>query len=128
MHGQEIGREVERFDQCQLFIHLGDRALWRAFRVAGLEPLPRQSRQSLLGRLIPCDLVWIIVTQLGQAKARLGGELHRAAQSGRMAGKEPLHIGCTFEAALGIGQRAGADVIDGNAVAQTGQYIGQLAA
>ena len=127
LHGQEIGRIAQIPDQAEFLGQQLMHPLGRALRVTPGQSLLRQPFQPGLRRF-RVVLAGVIVAEFRKVKGATRGNFQRAADRGGVVTEKPRHLGWAFQAALGIGQRPGADGVDGQPLAQAGQHIGQGAA
>ena len=126
--GQKVGGEIQRLDDAQLLFHLAQRVGGHTVRKPLAQALRGQPLQAFLGGLAIGDFVWVFIAQFIQRKGTARGDFQRAAHRAGMIAKQPGHVGGGFQAALGIGQGAAADLVDRHALADAGQHIGQTAA
>jgi hypothetical protein len=126
VHGEEIGRVIERGDQPELVLdqpaHLIRDAAWVALSGAG----PGQLLQLFLGRAAAAgELVRVLVAELVEAEGAGLGDLDRAGKRPRVIAEEPRHLGRRLEMPFGIGGEAEARLADRALLADAGQHIGQ---
>jgi len=127
VHGEEIRRKIQLLDDSEFLGDQFSRPVIRAVRVAASNSFLDQPGQTLHRRFRSRgDLIGIGVAELTQIKGTAPGDLQGAFQRGGMVIKQPSHILAPLQAAFGIGQGIGADLVDGAAQTQTSQHIGQL--
>ncbi len=126
--GQEIGGKTQFADKRQFLGHHPVDLVGRALGIAAGKALAGQTLQPGLGGFAVRHLVGIFVAELAQAEGAARGDLGRAAQGGGMAVEKARHVGGALQPAFGVGQGAGADMVDGDPLAHAGQHVGQLAA
>ncbi len=127
MDGQKISREIQGFDQLEFLLDLRFRLFRRAIRVAAHHALIGEASETFLGRFALADFIGILIREFAQAEATPRSDFYRALQRGRMITKHTRHISVPFETTFSIGERARADLIDGDMFAHAGEHIGELA-
>ena len=106
----------------QLFRYVIRNAFWIAVRGA----LPGQAFQRLLrGQAGDMDLVRVLVAQFVQRETATIGDLHGAFDGAGMAGEQAGHFLGRFEVTVGGVVAIVADLIDGAALADAGQHVGE---
>ena len=128
MDGQEIGGEIQLFHHGQFLGHQRARTVRCAVRIAPRQPFLRQPFQPGEGGLGRAFLMRVFIGQFAQIKAASVSDFQRAADRAGVVAKQADHVGGGFDAAFGIGQGAGADLVDGDMFAHTGLHICQLPA
>ncbi|MPL91562.1 hypothetical protein SDC9_37637 [bioreactor metagenome] len=123
--GEEIGRIAELADQSEFLAGKGVIALGDARGAAPGQTLVGQPFEPGLRRLAVLDLVGVLIAELAQIEGAARRDLQRAADRGGVAAEQPCHVGRALQPALGIRQGAGADRVDGDALAQAGEHIGE---
>ncbi len=123
-HGQEIGGEVQLRDQGEFvgdpFSYLGR----NAFGITSLGALPGQPLQGFLrGSAVGDGIDRIFVAQLVQAEPAPFGDLDGSRDRVGIGAEQPRHFVAGFEVALGIGEQPISGLVNGDMVADAGQYV-----
>ena len=128
MHGEEIGRIVERLDQGEFAQdELGDLGR-NSVRIAPGRPLPGQTDKMLLRRTAGRDrFVGIDIGELVQAEAAARRDVQASGQGGFIPVEQVRHVRRGFEMALGIRLQAEARRLHRAAFPDTGQHVLQRA-
>jgi len=115
VHGQEVRRDLLALDQLEF---VPDRIGHVGRDAAGIAPgrtFPGESDELVHGSLAALVQDGILVGELIEREAAAPGDLLRALDGARMAAEQPRHLLGFLEMALGAGEAAEAQRIDGAA-------------
>ena len=123
--GQEIRGEAQLGHHREFLVHQLQRLPGGAAGIAPPKALPRQPLEPHLRGLALKSLVGVLVAELVQAEPALRRNLQRPPHGGGMRAEHPLHVPRRPEAALRVRQGAGPERVDGCALADAGEDVGQ---
>ena len=128
VHGEEIGRVMQAFDQTQFMRQRLLDALRHAVGITLARTLVSVSRQRLLRRRITlAQLLGIDVREFVEREGQAVEKARALFDRLRRLGKQPRHFGRALEMALGIGLRQPPRAFQRHALADAGQHVGERA-
>ncbi len=123
---EEVAREIELLDEVELFLDLGLGAGGER-PVAGAGAVPGDLAEIGVGGLgVRQGVVGEAVAEIGEGELELVGELGRGAHRPRVIGEEGGDLGGGAQVALALGLDDGARGVEGDALADAGEDIGEL--
>ena len=123
---EEVAREIELFDEVELLLDLGLGAGGQG-PVAGAGAVPGDLAEVGDGGLGDGQrVVGEAVAEIGQGELEPVGELGRGADRAGVVGEERFDLAGRAQVALALGLDDGAGAVEGDALADAGEDIGEL--
>ncbi len=128
VHGEKIGRVVERGDEGELVLQRLARLLGNALGIARLGALEGEGFERGLGaRKALAQLFGVAVRQLVEAEGEAVEEADRLLDRLRGLGEQPRHFARAFQMALGVGLSQAAGGLERRLLADAGDDVGERA-
>jgi len=128
VHGEEVGRVIERGDQRELVLERFARAPRNAVRITRFCACLSESLERLLGRCMAlAQLFRIAMLEFVKAEGETVEEADGLGDGLRRFGEQPRHLAWSFEMALGIGLSEAPGGLERRFLADTGEDVGERA-
>ena len=128
MHGEKVGRVVERGDQREFMGQRLARALGNSVGIALARACPGEGfERGLGGRITFAQLFGIAMRQFIEAELEAVEEAHRLRDRLRRLGEEPRHFVRGLEMPLGVGLGQAPRGLERRAFADAGEDVGERA-
>ena len=124
IHGQEIGRILQGFDQAELVLEQSHDLVGNAFRISSARTFPGELLECLLRRQPRQHLFFrILIGQLVEGKAALPRDLDGTRKGFGIAREETRHFPGWLEEAVGMALAPESQFVDGDVVADGRHHI-----